>query len=247
LNGLALIDEIYPMTGNSARGRRIVIAQYLFRNLLLFAVLSVTSLACQRTVLEPGDESPGRLLFVDRFSDAAGRWTVQNRISGAAQIGNEAGVADGVYRMVVKNPNTDIWAMPGLTLGDVKIEVDAIKIDGDKNNRFGIICRATGGANFYVFMVSSDGYYGIGKIKGQDYQLLGAQALLPSDKIPKGTAYMHLRADCVKDRLALYVDGVKIAEVRDAEFTQGDVGLFAGAYTIAGTQLFFDNFSVYQP
>jgi hypothetical protein len=213
----------------------------LIRYLLLFAAFALPGLACERILPEATAESPERLLFVDGFSDAHGQWTANTT------VGNEAGFADGVYRMAVKNPNTDIWATPGLNLSDVKIEVDAIKVSGDNNNRFGVICRASGGTNFYVFMISSDGYYGIGKIRGQDYQLIGAQSLLPSDKIPRGTSYLHMRADCVGDHLVLYVDENKIADVQDAEFTQGDVGLFAGAYTAAGAELFFDNFSVYQP
>ena len=32
--------------------------------------------------------------------------------------------------------------MPGLKFTDVRIEVDALKVGGERDNRFGIICRA---------------------------------------------------------------------------------------------------------
>ncbi len=182
----------------------------------------------------------GRLLFRDDFSDPESGWAASSLVGSAVN-------SDGVFRITVKDANQDVWAAPGLALGDVRIEVDAIKVDGDRNNRFGIICRKQGPSSFYVFLISSDGYYGIGKINGADYRLLGSDSLLPSDKIPKGSAYLHLRADCIGDRLGLYVNGEKIHEVQDADFQAGDAGLIAGAYNANGTEILFDNFRIYKP
>jgi hypothetical protein len=72
-------------------------------------------------------------------------------------------------------------------------------------------------------------------------------ALQPSKAIRLGTALNRLRADCVADRLTLYVNGEKLVEVQDTEFASGDVGLIAGTYQSAGTDIRFDNFIVYQP
>jgi hypothetical protein len=185
------------------------------------------------------------MLYTDDFSNPSTGW-----IPGSSANGNpvgEANYVDGVYRIRVDQLNSDIWATPGLNLGDTRIEVDAIKVGGDRNNRFGILCRADGTEKFYVFLISSDGYYGIGKINGTNYQLLGSQSLLPSEKIPKGSAYLHLRADCIRDRLTLFVNGEKIFEVQDGEFQKGDVGVIAGAYNSAGADILFDNFTVYNP
>ena len=153
---------------------------------------------------------------------------------------------DGVYRIRVNQANADVWASPGLDLADARIEVDAIKVGGDRNNRFGILCRVSPG-QFYIFLVSSDGYYGIGKVIDNQYQLLGSAALLQNEFIPKGSAYLHLRVDCVEDLLRLFVNGEKIAEVRDQDLRSGDIGLAAGAYTANGADILFDNFQVFQP
>jgi hypothetical protein len=198
--------------------------------------------ACQPILTSATAPPDYRLLFKDDFSNPPGNWTP----GAQAEVG-VAGYADGVYRITVSAANRDQWATPGLNLNDVRIEADAIKVGGDRNNRFGLICRVTRPGAFYIFIISSDGYYGIGKIKGSQYQLLGNQSLLPSDKIPRGSVYLHLRADCVQDRLALYVNGEKIAEASDAEFQTGDVGIIAGAYNTAGTDIFFDNFTVAKP
>ena len=207
-----------------------------------FIFIVGAALACQAF---PGSrnttDEPGRLLFQDDFSDPASGW---NRI---ATTQGETDYADGVYRIFINEPNLDIWSFPGQDFNDVRIEVDALKVGGERNNRYGIICRAVKQDSFYTLIISSDGYYGIGKIQGQDYSLIGMEALQPSGAIMKGAALNHLRADCVGDTLTLYVNGEKIAEVRDPSFAAGDVGLIAGSYETAGTDIRFDNFVVYQP
>jgi hypothetical protein len=202
--------------------------------------LILTSLACQALVSRTPDQSGG-VLMEDDFSDPSSGW---NRV---ATIQGETDFADGVYRILVNEPNLDIWSMPGKSFQDVRIEVDALKVGGERDNRFGILCRAVRPDSFYTFIVSSDGYYGIGKINGQEYKLIGMDSLQPSDVILKGTALNHIRADCIGDTLTLYVNGEKLAEVRDAEYPTGDVGLIAGTYETSGTDIRFDNFIVYAP
>jgi hypothetical protein len=210
--------------------------------LIPLAFLALAALACQAPLIKnllPSQS--GKILFQDDFSDPSSGW---NRVTTTK---GQTDYADGVYRIFVNEPNLDIWSMPGRTLSDVRIEVDALKVGGERDNRFGIICRAISVDSFYTFIVSSDGYYGIGKIQGQDYHLIGMDSLQPSQAIRLGTALNRLRADCVGDRLSLYVNDVKLAEVQDAEFASGDVGMIAGTYQSAGTDIRFDNFIVYQP
>ncbi len=71
--------------------------------------------------------------------------------------------------------------------------------------------------------------------------------MLPSQAVVRGEATNHIRADCVGYLLALYVNGVSVARVRAAEWPSGDVGLIAGTYDEAGTEIRFDNFSIIQP
>lgn len=202
--------------------------------------LLFSSLACQ-ALRGSSTPEPGDVLFQDNFADPDSGW---NRI---ATMQGETDYADGVYRIFVNEPNLDIWSMPGKDFQDVRVEVDALKVGGERDNRFGIICRATQPDSFYTFIISSDGYYGIGKIKGQEYTLIENDSLQPSEAILKGAALNHLRADCIGDTLTFYVNGEKLAQVRDAEFPRGDVGLIAGTYQNAGTDIRFDNFIVFAP
>jgi hypothetical protein len=203
--------------------------------------IALLSISCQFLIPGKGRDAPGEVLFKDDFSNPSSGWNQISTESG------ETDYADGTYRIYVNQPNMDIWSQPNLDLTDVRIEVDTFKVGGERDNRFGIICRAYEIEQFYTFIISSDGYFGIGKIRGNDYQLIGMDALLRSDVIEKGSAINHIRADCIGNVLSLYVNGTKLAQVEDSDLTSGDVGLIAGTYNNVGTDIRFDNFIVYKP
>jgi hypothetical protein len=154
---------------------------------------------------------------------------------------------NGAYRIYVNTTNTDVWSNPGLNFSDTSIQVDASKVGGVDNNDFGIICRYRDAENFYFFVISSDGYYGIGKMVNGQHKLIGVNAMPPSEKVAQGNVTNHLRADCVGNRLTFYVNGSMLADEQDTEFTSGDVGLMAGTFETPGTDIYFDNFVVSKP
>jgi len=206
---------------------------------IFFMIL--VSISCRVLFPSEGDEFPGKILFQDDFSDPSSGW---NRVT--TEVG-ESDYADGMYRIYVNQTNMDIWAKPNQSYSDVRIEVDTLKVGGERDNRFGIVCRAVGSDRFYTFVISSDGYFGIGKIRGDVYQLIGMDAMFRSDIINQGSAINHIRADCIGNSLTLYVNGVKLVQEQDSEFTYGDVGLIAGTYNSIGTDIRFDNYSVFEP
>ena len=209
---------------------------------MILSPLVLAALACQAVLpAKTTDGTSRKILLNDDFSNSNSGWKRVTAING------ETNYDDGVYRIFVNEANMDVWSLRKLDQGDVEIEVDATKVAGERNNRFGIICRAVDPNNFYTFVISSDGYYGIGKIKDRNYALIGMQSLQPSNAIELGSATNHIRADCIKDTLTLTVNGKKLAEVKDSEFASGDVGLIAGTYDAPGTDIRFDNFMVYKP
>lgn len=212
-----------------------------FWRLLTFTLVMILLAACQ--AISPSEPSaPAReILFEEDFENAASGW---NRVAAAS---GESDYADGMYRILVNEANLDIWARPGLNYTDTVIEVDAVKVGGERNNRFGIVCRVVNPTNFYTLMISSDGYYGIGKVKGDQFSLIDMKAFQPAGAILQGSALNHLRADCIGDTMTLYVNNQKIAEAKDSEYLYGDVGLIAGTYETPGVDIRFDNFTVTKP
>ncbi len=149
----------------------------------------------------------------------------------------------GAYRMLVNALQVNFWSTPHKDFSDVRIEVDAGKIAGPDENRIGLICRYSDN-QYYFFVISSDGYYGIGIFTNAQAKLLGQSEMQVSDKIKTGIAVNHLRADCNGDTLTLFVNGFQLAQVQDPSLTHGDVGLLAGTFSHPGVDVIFDNFVV---
>jgi hypothetical protein len=217
------------------------------RFLVIVLVLGASILACNFGT--PGSSSSSEsapsaenILFQDDFSNTNSGWD---------QVRTEDGITDyesgGVYRIQVLTANTDIWANPGKNFSDTRIEVEATKVGGADDNDFGLICRYQDVNNFYFFMISSDGYYGVGRVANGNQELIGMQEMPPSDAINKGNTKNLIRADCVGSTLTLYVNNVQLTSQTDSTFTSGDVGLLAGTYDEIGTDIHFDNFRVIQP
>lgn len=202
------------------------------------AGLSLALAAC--SVLRP-EAGPGEVIFQDDFTRTSSGWDRYQDPSYSSDY------YQGGYRIHVLSPNTDAWANPNLEIADAQIEVDAAKVGGPDNNVFGVLCRYQDARNFYFFLISSDGFAGIGVYKDGRRRLLSDDSLLPSSAVLQGDAWNHIRADCNQFSLSLIVNGVLVAEAQAAEWRTGDVGLIAGTYDLPGTEVLFDNFSVVRP
>ncbi len=215
------------------------------RLLSIALTLALAPIACQAiagpTVENQASLPTGEVLFKDDFSNTSSGWDRVTTANGVTDY------IDGSYRIFVNEPNTDTWANPGLNFGDVQIEVDVTKKAGPDDNDFGVMCRAQGRDQYYFFIISSDGYYGIGKVNGEQQVVLGVESMQPSEAILRGAATNHIQAACIGDDLSLTVNDHLLFTVRDADFSSGDVGLIAGTFTEPGTDIYFDNFLVMKP
>lgn len=183
--------------------------------------------------------NPGDVLYQEQF---------ESNTTGWARIANDNGIMDydgGGYRILVRQPKLNIWSTSEKDFGDVRVEVDVIKLNGPDENRMGLICRYQGG-DYYFFIISNDGYYVIGKFIGGLTVLLGQSEMQASVAIQTSTMN-HLRADCIGDKLTFYINFTEVASATDTDFPSGDVGLLAGAFAEPGVDVMFDNFVVIQP
>ncbi|MEW6718443.1 MAG: hypothetical protein AB1345_13200 [Chloroflexota bacterium] len=217
-----------------------------YNTFLITAFLVITSLSCQALLpsATEGGESTDlpNVLFQDDFSDPTSGW---DRVDGDKASTNYYN--DG-YRIFVNAPDSDYWANPGLNFTDVRIEVDARKLSGPDDNDFGVLCRYQPDTReYYFFMLTSDGYYTIGKFINGNIEPIGMDSMLPHEAIRTGASTNHIRADCVGNQLTLYANGIKLFETTDDELTNGDVGLIAGTFEEPGTDILFDNFTVLNP
>jgi len=214
------------------------------RLLTLISFLIVFSSACSTTNLNavPQEQSlpSGSVLFQDDFTGRASGW--DRLMTAEGTMDYDA----GGYRMLINAINTNFWTTPHKDFADVRMEVDAGKLGGPDENRIGLICRFTGN-DYYFFMITSDGYYGIGIFAGGQAALLNQSEMKVDGNIRTGLAVNHLRADCVGDSLTFFVNGFQVASAQDGTLKSGDVGLLAGTFSQTGVDLVFDNFVVLKP
>jgi hypothetical protein len=215
------------------------------RSLSLLFVSMFLLAAC---VGAPAGQSPapaaaqpsGSVLFQDDFAQPTTGWD---------RLLVTEGVMDyysGGYRVLVNALQTNFWATPHRNFTDVRLEVDTGKMAGPDENRIGVLCRYNG-KDYYFFIITSDGFYGMGLFKDGQATLLGQSEMLVSSNINKGVAVNHLRADCTGSLLTFYVNGFQVAQAQDTTLPSGDIGVLAGTFGAPGVDVIFDNFVVLQP
>ena len=181
----------------------------------------------------------GDILYQDLFADNTSGWD---------RVLNDGGIMDydsGGYRFLIRESKVNYWSTPGEYFGDVRVEADVARLNGPEENRAGLLCRYQNG-NYYFFIISTDGFYGIGKFIGGQTILLGQESMVASDVI-LAEGINHLRGDCTGNTLTFYVNFTQVASVQDSDFPAGDVGVLAGSFNEPGVDVLFQNFVVLQP
>ena len=179
------------------------------------------------------------ILFQDDFEDAqACGWVLYNRRGSIAEI------EGGVLRISTSQRNLIWWTNPGRNFDDVVMTVQARQASGPNDNAYGVICRYQDEQNFYIFLISGDGYYAIGKYESgvnQVVYLTGNGQYAFSDMINQGVATNQIRVSCVGNDLSLSVNGVPLATVTDSTFLNGDIGMGVSTFELGTAVIEFDN------
>lgn len=184
-------------------------------------------------------------LFTDDFNNQNKcGWTIYSHGGGSANIENAS------MQITVNQPGQLWWVNPERRFDNVIINVEARQVSGPNNNAYGVICRYQSEENFYVFLISGDGYYTIGKyqsgVENVTYLTENGQ-FQPSDAIHIGVATNEMRVSCIGNQLSLEVNGTPLVSVTDPTFVTGDIGLAAGTLTAGTAVVEFDNVKVIAP
>jgi len=189
---------------------------------------------------EPGiPESP--VVFADDFSGTDGGWTQTSTDSGSSVAYSHEGL-----EFNINESEKDYWSTRNGEYGNIGVGVDASKLGGPDDNTFGVICRYKDPGNYYAFLISSDGYYGILKVKDSTYTLLSGKNMDYDAGIVRGRGTNRVLGICSQDELGLFVNGKLLTIVQDPDLTEGKIGLIAGTTSSPGTDILFDNLILYQ-
>jgi hypothetical protein len=233
------------MTSVNKKGPKLVFDLSRFAAVLLAMMLLVSCDILPIAQSGPDACDSGEALFFDDFSgEQVCGWLEYNR--GGAVVTLE----EGALSVSTSSPGEMWWTNPGRTFEDVVIDVTATQVSGPDDNAYGVICRYQDEENFYLFLISGDGYYAIGKYQsGQDRvtYLTEDGQFAQSDQINQGNASNQLTVSCVGNELSLSVNGYPVLSVTDAEFTSGDIGLAASALQQGTVEVAFDDLRVTSP
>jgi hypothetical protein len=186
-------------------------------------------------------EPSGSLLFADDFSQAPGSWGVSQLPEAAAAYER------GGLRLLVAMAGKSVWSVAGQHFADAAVSASAERLSGPRDNMIGLICRYQDRDDYYLGIVSSDGYYGIARIEAGVFDLISAQRLQYNGDLAGREGSLELTLVCSGRDLILAVDRVVLTQAQDGTFADGDVGVFAGAYQEPGVDILFDDFMVRQP
>jgi hypothetical protein len=178
-------------------------------------------------------------LMEDDFSSSRNSWL--SEVTEQAEKGYE----DGEFRITVYEPEYSTWSYPDppRDFADFALEVDARRVSGPLDNEFGVQVRYQPDTDaFYLFAISSNGFYSVQKYEGGEWQRLVDWTESPA--IQQGDAVNRLRLTCQGERMRFFANGEQLTQWRDASFRSGSVGLLASSADKGGVVVAFDNLRV---
>lgn len=184
-------------------------------------------------VLEPAF----RLVFEDDFSADTG-WVTEYSDQVAMHFGM------GGYVMQNKVVQDIVWSVRNTYLDNVRVEAIGHTLKGRRTDYYGVTCNFGNGSNYYAAVVGNDGSYGIAR------QLDGNLEFVKWELDQSGTVYTfsdnHIRADCMSNKIVMYVNGQRMMELENLTFTAGRAGFAVGTGDLAGHEVLFTYFAVYR-
>jgi len=214
--------------------------------LLLLLCATISLVACSIVngpTTDPCNEN-GTLLQDDFSGEQNCGWRQYNQGGAVVEI------ADGTLNISTSQTGQIWWTNAGRDFSDMIITVQARQTSGPNNNAYGVLCRYQDENNFYIFLISGDGYYAIGKYQTGEQQityLTPNQEYIFSDLINQGVATNLLRVSCIGNELSLAVNGLPLVTVTDDSFSGGDVGLGVSTLEPGTAVVQFDDLLVLAP
>ncbi len=207
---------------------------------LIFGIVITLLLALAGCGGNSSSQEPtlGKVLLNEGFNEP-GAW--ETFTGGNANLQ----VLDGVYRITTASEGY-IWGLNEQAHNDVVIEVETNQLSAHENNAYGVMCRAdtSNNGDGYYFMISGDRFYTIAKGEGPEVRPLVDWT--KSNTINGGRARNTIRAVCIGNYLALYVNGKLLAQTNDNTYTSGYTGLSATAFEGGNSDITFDNMTIWE-
>lgn len=140
-----------------------------------------------------------------------------------------------------------VWGFSPESYADVVLETAVRQLSQERNNAYGLVCRANSGGsgssrNGYYFLISGDGLVTIRRVERN----LSSPIVdwTPHNAVRQDGRNNRLRAICAGEYLAFYVNGQLVAEGEDGRFSSGPVGFAASGSENGSVQVTFTNLTI---
>ena len=145
------------------------------------------------------------------------------------------GLEDGAFKIDIVGRQY-VWTQGEASYSDIVMEADLEQISDYDHNAFGLACRLdpSNSGRGYTFLISGDGFASIRWSDGRSLRPITEAR--PSQHIRLGVASNRVRALCIGDYLALWINDEFVAEARDGRASDGAVGM-VGVMNYQGKRL----------
>ncbi|MFN8373556.1 MAG: hypothetical protein U0694_11870 [Anaerolineae bacterium] len=208
--------------------------------------------------------APGELLYLAAFDGFTDEWRLY-----AGRLSAE--VVDSALRLSVGDVQSGPYSEAQPNFADFDVRVEATPLEGPLNNAYGLIFRLYDRDTFYLFLVSSDGYYRVSRrVNGTEHILSnwiraplvheGLNVTNHLRVIARGTHFQFYINDqvaplCIPDdpngestyRMGQCVGGTMQDELVDNSITMGQLGVIAQTLDEPNVVVAFDNLLVFGP
>jgi hypothetical protein len=226
------------MIGADQAKKDLIMFRYiLIAILLLFSLLLLS--ACGQQQAQPTIQYElGELIYTNTFDDP-------NSWESFGFMSTEFGISDGKYLAV--SPGGGYVTVSNYHLHrNVVIEVTVEQVSAHQDTSYGIECRAQRGNNAvgYYFMLSSSGAWAIRLGDGGRVRILVEWTESPV--VNQGQTSNKLRAVCIDDYMAFYVNDVFVAETRYDWLEEGNMGLVVNSPESTEIAVRFDDVKIWE-
>lgn len=191
------------------------------------------------TVMSPTTHLPmqGRVLIEDDFT-RPGQSHFEERNDETIRYSFE----QGAYRIEVMSAGMLAWSLAEGSYGDGVVEADATLVGGPPTTAVGLIFRYQDEQNFYLFNVSSTGFYNLELLRDGTWETLIDWTAAPA--IRRSGATNRLRVELDGERINLVVNNIDLETTSDSTFAVGGTALAVNTFEQSKAIALFDNLRI---
>jgi len=168
--------------------------------LILASVFQLSRLAAGWHFIVPGDSD--ELVYATTFSDAIADWEQDE-----GQLSSQ--VVDGVMQLSVELQNDGLYSAVEHHFSDFDITVDTRAVTGNEDNGYGIVFRQLDRENYYMFHISTNGFYRVTRLVDGSTRTLSTW--VPSPLITTGFDVVNqVRVVANDDQFRFYINDTSV-------------------------------------